>query len=387
VHAMDPTSLDVLANRRIVVVLAWAELGGAERAALSLATHLKEECGASVRVLALTGETGRARSLFREVGLDWVALSLGWPQSRLGRLASLVRLTRFLRTLRPDVLMPYCTYPNTVSGLVWRHTGASLCVWHQQDVLPVGRVGERLARRAVASTPLFVSNSRHGADHLRASLGASGRIEVVLPGVAAPPKGGTDWRAELEIDDDAFVATMVGNLHASKDHATLLRAWRDVVDRLAGRRRRAVLLLAGRQAGTEAEHKALAFDLRLGDNVRFLGAVDDVGGVVSASDVSVLSSASEGLPTAVVEAMLLACPVVGSDIPGIREAVGDGADDVVFPPGDHERLAELLLDVADDPARYRALAERGRHRAQREFDEARQASLQASILAEALVAS
>lgn len=239
---------DTLANRRVVVVLAWAELGGAERHALSLGVYLKEKCGSDVQVLALTDSDGRARTLSREHAIEWRPFALEWPHSRAGRLRSLVRLARAVRALRPEVLLPYCTYPNTVCGLVWRYTGASLCVWNQLDVLPFGRVGKRLAHRAAGSTPLFVSNSQHGAECLRSVLGTSGPIEVVRQGVAMPRRRGTDWRAHLRLGDDVFIATMVANLHANKDHATLLRAWRDVVDRLASRGRKAVLLIAGRPA-------------------------------------------------------------------------------------------------------------------------------------------
>src|SRR4029078_7912473 len=89
----------------------------------------------------------------------------------------------------------------------------------------------------------------------------------------------------------------------SKDHQTLLRSWRRVVDGLDQDGRRAVLLLAGDAYPMQDAAKALAFDLRLDESVRFLGVVDDVPGVVRAADVSVLSSLREGLPRALLERM------------------------------------------------------------------------------------
>lgn len=107
---------------------------------------------------------------------------------------------------------------------------------------------------------------------------------------------------------------------------------------------------------------------------------------MNTSDVFVLSSASEGLPTAVVEAMLLGRSVVGSDIPGIREAVGEDLVALLFPPAHHSALADVLVDVAGDPGRFRVLGKLGQRRAQQGFDPTRQHSRAAAIIADALAA-
>ena len=94
--------------------------------------------------------------------------------------------------------------------------------------------------------------------------------------------------------------------------------------------------------------KALAFDLRLDESVRFLGVVDDVPGLVGASDVSVLSSLREGLPRSLLESMGAGVPVAGTDIPGIREAVGAEGLPFLAPLHDVDALADVLLVLARD---------------------------------------
>jgi glycosyltransferase involved in cell wall biosynthesis len=143
---------------------------------------------------------------------------------------------------------------------------------------------------------------------------------------------------------------MVGHLHSGKDHATLLRAWRVVVDRLADEGRRGFLLLAGRPAGSGDDAKALAFDLGLRDNVRFLGEVADIAGLLSGVDMAVFSSRSECLGRGATEPMYAGLPVAGTDIPGIREAVGEAGLPFLAAPGDAEGLAEAILCLARDPA-------------------------------------
>ena len=83
-------------------------------------------------------------------------------------------------------------------------------------------------------------------------------------------------------------------------------------------------MLAGRPEGRRELLEVLARDLGLGERVRFVGDVDDVAGLLGASDVGVLSSTPlEGCPNAVIESMAAGLPVVGTDIPGVREALGD----------------------------------------------------------------
>jgi len=354
-------------SRRFVFVLNGLLLGGAERQAILLARHLKERCGADVTVTAF-GRPGKAAELCDRMGVPWRMVPFRWEPGRLKRTAMLLRVARDLRRLRPDVLLPYTMHPNVVCGLIWQLTGARLCMWNQRDE-GRQRVEPRWERLAVRRMPWFASNSAHGADFVTNTLGAPrDRMLVIHNGVepASPAKDRAAWRASLELGEEVFVACMAANLHGFKDHATLLNAWRVVQDRMDACRQ-AALILAGRPENTGEALKAQAFDLNLGRSVRFPGAVDDVAGLFAASDLCVFSSQWEGVPNGILEGMVAGLPVVATDIPGIREAVGENGAGILAPPADHEAMADAILQVMENPDMARRMGEAGRERILTEF--------------------
>jgi glycosyltransferase involved in cell wall biosynthesis len=172
-----------------------------------------------------------------------------------------------LRQAQPDVILPYAMRANVVCGQIWRLTGARLCIWNQRDEGRSANVGRRFQRWAARQIPSFISNSPHGKAFLIQTLGVKpDNIQIINNGVvlAKPEADRTTWRTRLGVSEDCFLACMVARLHRMKDHATLLRAWRQVIDRLAETGYPAVLLLAGRFADTYESLQLLAHELNLG---------------------------------------------------------------------------------------------------------------------------
>lgn len=383
----QPAVASVLAGRRFTFVLAWATFGGAERQVFHLARYLRQR-GATVDVCALTDRDGESQERFGEAGIPWQPLPFKWPRyGRAAKTAALISFAWRLRARSPDVLMPYCSRPNILCGLTWRLAGASTRVWHQQDVNPVTRFSASLVRRAANSTPVLVSNSEHGIDHLVESTGVPRERVFCTPNVLelpSPVATRAEWLARLGAGEGDFVAAMVAHLRPGKDVATLLRAWVEVRDALAASGRGAVLAVGG-TGPTEAQAKATAFDLGLSGSVRFLGHVGDVAGLLAACDTGVLSSLREGCPTFALEAMAAGRPVVGTNIPGMREAVGPDGYDHLVPIGDADALAAALVRVADDPEGSRRLGARNMRRIEERFSVARAQEVEGSILVRALV--
>ena len=334
-------------GRRIVFVLFNLELGGAERQALILAKHLVQREQAAVEVWGFN-KSGPVALVCEEMGVPWRVVPFPLRGGRVARLLALARFALSLRRARPDILLPYTFVPNVICGLVWRWTGARTCVWNQRDEGVTPFVAE-WSRRAARRTPVFVSNSEPGARFLQTDLGVDrSKIRVIPNGVERSVAQGdrSEWRHRLKIDDDSFVACMVANLHDNKDHGTLLRAWRRVVDGLNGRR--AILVLAGRHDGAYESLAGLAGELKLNGNVRFAGQVLDVPGLLSAADVAVFSSVAEGCPNGVLESMAAGLAVAGTNIDGIRSVVGAAGLPFLAAPKDDEGLAGAILKLAND---------------------------------------
>jgi len=175
---------------------------------------------------------------------------------------------------------------------------------------------------------------------------------VLEPSFAVPATGG---------HAGAPVVICVAGFRAEKDHATLLRAFRAVVDG-----RPAVLRLVGDGPERPAA-EALAAELGLEESVEFLGNRTDVDRLLADADVFVLASyAVENLPFAVLEAMAAGLPVVATDVGALAELVRDGVTGALVPPRDAAALARALTAVLADPDRA-TLGLAGRAHLQAEF--------------------
>lgn len=333
-----------LVNARIVFVFHGSELGGAERQGLLLARELKKRA-VDVLIIGLQATApGRVAELCQQYGLQWRPFSYDWPHNNLRRLFLLVKLAVFFLKLKPDVLLPYTWMPNMLCCLLWRFTGASLCVWNQRDE---GRYLEKNYWNSLAIhfAPVLVANATVGKEFLENQFNLRGKKVLLIPNAVFPLEQNTDreaCRAVYGLNMTKFVAVMVANLHSYKDHSTLLKAWKLIVENRKDKNDQPILLLAGRFAGMESELDALICNYGLCENVKLLGEVRDINGLLAASDIYLHSSKTEGMPNAVLEAMSMALPVVATDIPGIREAVGMYGEPYLCPVGDSKRMAELI---------------------------------------------
>jgi glycosyltransferase involved in cell wall biosynthesis len=91
-------------------------------------------------------------------------------------------------------------------------------------------------------------------------------------------------------------------------------------------------------------------------------------------DVFALTSRSEGMPQAVLEASVIGLPVVTSRVGGLPEVIEEGVTGLMFPTGDDAALATALLDLLANPARCQALGSAARARVETKFSVARMAN-------------
>ncbi|MFC1497529.1 glycosyltransferase [Verrucomicrobiota bacterium] len=350
------TEPESLVGKRIILVIGGLEMGGTERQALLLAQFLQDNRGAEVELWGFS-KPGLLSEFCDEQGIRWRYIPFEWPMyvERITtnilcsciRGFSIVKFGRLLRRVRPDIIISYTMIPNLVCGIVWQKTGARVLIWNQRDE-GRHRMGKFWEKLAVSRTSWFASNSLHGADFLVQQLAVSKeRVRVIHNAVRLAPQKADrmTWRKRLSVGNNAFVACMVANLHRFKDHQTLLKAWKKVAFVCQSTGRDSVLLLAGRFSDTYESLMKLAADLDLGESVRFLGQVTDITGILGAADIGVFSSRFEGSPNAVLECMAAELPIVATDIPGIREALGGHASSFLVPPGDAEKMADKILEL------------------------------------------
>jgi glycosyltransferase involved in cell wall biosynthesis len=191
-------------------------------------------------------------------------------------------------------------------------------------------------------------------------------LETIRHGVA--PSFSREWEAsdgvrqELGFGDGAPLVVTVANFKPSKGHEHLLKAAKIVL----GRHPDVCFVLAG-VGETEERMKRLASTLGLNRNVAFVGRRDDASRLMRAADVFVLPSEHEGLPIALLEAMMLGRASVATTAGGIPEVITNDESGLLVPCRDERALAEAITALLDDSDRRARYGKAARVRA-RDFD-------------------
>jgi polysaccharide biosynthesis protein PelF len=181
------------------------------------------------------------------------------------------------------------------------------------------------------------------------------------------------------IDPDRFPPTpaepdeptivFVGRIDPLKDLLTLIRAFALVHAELPTARLR---IFGAAPSGGHWYLETcldLVAELGLGEALTFEGQCDNIREAYSAGHIVVLSSISEGLPFTVIEAMACGRPMVGTEVGGVGEAIGDTG--LVVPPRRPGEMAQACLSLLTDDERRRELGRKARERALAEFTVAR----------------
>lgn len=150
-------------------------------------------------------------------------------------------------------------------------------------------------------------------------------------------------REEWNIPQDALVLVYVAELIPNKNQEMLLKTLAEV----RKVKKDARLLLVGPDHA-DGKYQALAAQMGLSDAVIFTGWRSDIGECLHAADICTASSIREGFGMNVVEAMYCGLPVVATDNRGHVSVIRDGENGFLVPVGDHEKMAQRVLELADN---------------------------------------
>ncbi len=334
----------------ILQIITQRRFSGAERVCLSLCADLQQR---GHRVLLLCKPDG---------GLPDEATQRGIPVQTPAisgklNLAAPFTIARIARQFGADLIHTHLSSASLWGGLAGRLAGMPT----------LGHVHALNTWFYYRFSTLAATCSAGVKQHVVAQGADPARVRVVYNGIPANRLDGvlsaTEARRVLGLAPDQPVVVCVAHLSSKKGQTFLLQA----VALLREHFPRLVCLLAGEGEMLEALQRQ-AIELGIADQVRLLGFRPDVMSVMQAADVVVLPSiAKEGLGLVLVEAALLEKPSIGSNAPGIDEAIQDGVTGLLVPPGNATALAEQLARLLDNVDLRRQMGQAGRTRALQMF--------------------
>lgn len=331
--------------KKILIVSPSTGLGGAERQAILLSELLEGDNKISFLCFHSKRDKNQVPLAFSNSSVKVHVIKSFFPSSYLARLFRTIQLFLFLLTKHYDCILAYQYEMNVTIGLLDYILRFKKIIWNQRDE-GLGVFKTKINQLAVRRYKKFIANSEGGANYLIKTFGVNSKQIVVIPnGVCIRIKTDRDsWRVKNNFDKTDVLACMVANIHSNKDHETLIRAWGILKDRDI----HAKLLLVGFYGNTYEKVKSLILELGLDNSIFLPGHTEDVGSLLNAMDISVLSSPSEGLSNTMLESMAVGIPFVGSRIPAITDVLG-GDYPYTFPLKDANTLASILEDIIKDP--------------------------------------
>ena len=328
---------------RIALMVETGGPGGAEHMLL----HLAEELGRRGHDVCPVGPDDRSDWLageFRARGFSPERYSM----RRLVDFRCLRQIVGLLRRRDVDVVHSHEFTMGVYGAAAAMRIGRPHVITMHGGRYYAGKLQRRLALGMAARRSQTVGVSASAAADLERTLWLRrGSVHVIPNGVAFRDGDPTHLRRELGLGAEDLLVVAVGNLYPVKGHVILLHA----LATLAAQRGAPPchVAIAG-QGAEEAPLRDVAAARGIASHVHLLGYRSDAADVLAAADVFAMPSLSEGLPLALLEAMGAAKPIVASAVGGIPEAVSDGREALLVPPGDDAAFAAALARLLGDEA-------------------------------------
>jgi len=348
---------------KISYLIDGLSMGGAERLMVPILKHLSR-ADFEAYVCALQSKNGNPMAEeIRALGIPVECLEI----DRLRDLTALPRVNNYLKEIGADLVhtqLEFATILGNVSAKLRRLP--SVCTIHIMPSLDV-KTKVKLHQKL----EWFVLN--HFCDrvisvaeetrqyHLQISGASPKQVSTIYNGIDLShfrnlniDRERADVRAEFGIPDDARLLTTVAVLRPPKGIQFMIRALPAVLKSGPD----AYYLIVGDGSHREALIEEVK-QAGVGDHVVFAGMRKDVPRLLGASDVFVLPSLTEALPTVLAEAMAAKLPLIATRVGGVPEMIAHGENGLIVEPEDVNGLARAASDLLSDRAKRSAMSAAG----------------------------
>lgn len=356
---------------RICHVIHNTQCGGTESMLLKVIRELRHRHEFTVLSLMECGEIGES---IRALGVPVHAIQVaeaGKPKPH-----RLYRAVTEIRKAHPQVVQTWAYHADLVGGLAARIATNAPVLWNirhatldpQLDSKNVRR-SAKLCGRLSQWIPSKILLNSEAAVPVHAAAGYRQDIMQVIPNgfdtklFRPMPEQGRAIRAELAIDLNSPVVGMCGRFHPHKGQAQFVR----VAAELAKRNTQTQFIMVGHHCdAANRELHTWIQEAGLIGRVHLLGSRRDMPCVLSAMDVYLLPSLTEGMPNVIGEAMACGVPVVASNV-GDAGKLLNGCGQLV-PPNDI-RATTLAVDryLQMSDAERKAIGQQGRNHIEQHY--------------------
>lgn len=320
---------------KIVHLIHSLEMGGAEMLVVQLCRMQRAQMhDVSVCVYSQVGVLGE---MLRREGFTIYLAGVGHP------LRTMAKFLRHFRALKPDVVHCHNTAATIQGSLPARLAGVRRIISTRHGLAKT-EADERNRFQyslAILFCDWVVGICDIACDNLR-TLAIAPKKRIVRIYNGAPPVPRTSYE---HLQKSGFTLVFVGRLAPEKALDTLIRA--------VGLAKSAVpnlkLWIVG-DGRSRSEWETLVDELQLNETVTFWGEKMETAEFFSAADVFVMSSSTEGVPLSLLQSMSLATPSIVTDVDGLAEIIRISQGGLTVPVGDSKKMAEAIVQLAEDAA-------------------------------------
>ena len=336
-------------THHVMFIISGLERGGAEYQLVATAALMSAR-GWEVTVLSYLPFTNSSWGSELH-GTEVRLLTLNASSGRQGYF-SLIKAVLVVKRLKPDILVGFMFHGIMTARIAGRLTGALAIVSSVRNERD-SPLRERIMRATDGLTDAVTVQSCHLASELaHRQVAASSHVYVIPNSVDVAHFAMRLYRDRtrelFRVARDQFLWLAVGHLDEAKDYPNLLNAFAA----LAQRHPNTQLMIAG-DGPLKSDLHSMVQRMDMDSRVHLLGLRQDMPALYAASDALVLSSAWEGMPNVVLEAMASATPVVATSVGAVPEVVADGVSGLIVPPRDHRALSSAMARMIKLPEETR----------------------------------
>jgi len=355
---------------KIMRFIARLNIGGPAIHTILLTKHFNSTNYESLLVKGLEDKyEGNMDYLVERKGIrPFVIDELGRDISWYDDLKAFWKIYHLIKTEKPDIVHTHTAKAGTIGRIAAKAAGVPMIVhtfhghvfhsyfspWKTRTFIMIERMLSRF------SDTIITVSSKQRDEILQFGIGTPEKVITIPLGLELKPALDADTyaghlRQEWKLPYRTRLVGIVARLVPIKGHSFFLSAAKRVLDKIDNVK----FLIIGDGEDREKLER-VCHDLGIRDDVIFCGFKRLLGDVYGDLDLVVLSSLNEGLPVALIEAMVAGKPIVATDVGGVRDLVGRNLAAELVPPRDPEAMSRALVRVLENLDTYKSLAQKYR---------------------------